>query len=146
MGPPWFIWLLLAYNCAAVVVNSIRASNIRTVGRWLMAVSRPPLRFGAVLYSLAGLSLIPLSLWVGHYTWLGHWGPFDFQLNRLLFYAYFTLERFSEGRSKLYGKGLKRPVHLIMSRNGDSINHIAPPGFTMSGEHRHSANGNKPVE
>ena len=88
VGPPWFIWLLLAFDGVAVLVFSRWPSFFPI---WFAALSRHPVRFAAVLYALVALSLIPLSLWVGQYTWVGNWGPFDFQLNRLLFYGLFFL-------------------------------------------------------
>jgi len=89
VGPPWFIWLLLAYSCVVVLVYLIRPASLPTAGQWLMTLGKRPLRLGIILYLLTGLSLIPLSLWIGHYTWVGSWGPFDFQQNRLLFYGFF---------------------------------------------------------
>ena len=91
VGPPWFIWLLLAFDGVATLLFSLRSSFFPIVGNWLANLSRHPVRFGLILYGLVALSLIPLSLWVGQYTWVGNWGPFDFQLNRLLFYGLFFL-------------------------------------------------------
>jgi len=85
VGPPWFIWLLLAFDGIAVLIFSSQPAFFPAVGNWLTRLSEHPVRFSAVLYGLVALSLIPLSLWVGQYTWVGRWGPFDFQLNRLLF-------------------------------------------------------------
>lgn len=91
VGPPWFIWLLLAFDGVAVLIFSSRPAFFPAVSHWLAHLSKHPLRFGVVIYGLVSLSLIPLSLWVGQYTWVGNWGPFDFQLNRLLFYLLFFL-------------------------------------------------------
>lgn len=91
VGPPWFIWLLLAFDGVAVVFFRSRPAVFPAVGRWLANLSKHPVRFGATIYGLVALSLIPLSLWVGQYTWVGNWGPFDFQLNRLFFYLFFFL-------------------------------------------------------
>ena len=91
VGPPWFIWLLLAFDCLATLIFSRQPTFFLAVGNWLAHLSTHPVRFGAAIYALVALSLIPLSLWVGHYTWVGKWGPFDFQLNRVLFYLLFFL-------------------------------------------------------
>ncbi|MFD2934449.1 acyltransferase family protein [Spirosoma flavum] len=91
VGPPWFIWLLLAFDSVAVIIFSRQPSFFPAVGNWLANLSKHPMRLSAVIYGLVALSLIPLSLWVGQYTWVGRWGPFDFQLNRLLFYLFFFL-------------------------------------------------------
>lgn len=89
VGPPWFIWLLLAFDGLAVLIFSIQPALFSLAGNGFSELTRRPLRFGAVLYGLVALSLIPISLWVGQYTWVGNWGPFDFQLNRVLVYALF---------------------------------------------------------
>lgn len=91
VGPPWFIWLLFAFDGVAVVIAKSRPSFFLTFGHWLGKWSDKPVRLGAVIYLLVAICLIPLSLWVGQYTWVGNWGPFDFQLNRVLFYLVFFL-------------------------------------------------------
>jgi glucan biosynthesis protein C len=91
VGPPWFIWLLLAFDGIGGLIFSYWPSFFLTVGNWLADLSKRPIRLYTAIYALVSLSLIPLSLWVGQYTWVGHWGPFDFQLNRLLFYWLFFL-------------------------------------------------------
>jgi len=91
VGPPWFIWLLLAFNGLAVLIYRISPTIYPVVGQWFLRQASFPLRFGIILFGVVALSLIPLSLWVGQYTWIGLWGPFDFQLNRLLFYLLFFL-------------------------------------------------------
>ncbi|MBD2704181.1 acyltransferase [Spirosoma sp. BT702] len=91
VGPPWFIWLLLAFDVVAALIFSEWPTFFTRVGQWLTHLSEQPLRLGAVLYVVVALSFIPLSLWVGQYTWIGNWGPFDFQLNRVIFYLLFFL-------------------------------------------------------
>lgn len=89
VGPPWFIWLLLVFDGITAILFSYKPSLFPAIGIWLTRLSSYPIRFGVTVYGLAALSLIPLSLWVGQYTWVGNWGPFDFQLNRLIFYGLF---------------------------------------------------------
>ena len=91
VGPPWFIWLLLAFDGVSVLICTISLSFFPNVGNWLTTLSKQPFRFGLAVYIAVAISLIPLSLWIGQYTWVGNWGPFDFQLNRLLFYLLFFL-------------------------------------------------------
>lgn len=91
VGPPWFIWLLLAFDGVAVILFKTHSTLFPSIGKWLTQLSQRPARFSATIYGLVALSLIPLSLWVGQYTWVGHWGPLDFQLNRLFFYLFFFL-------------------------------------------------------
>lgn len=91
VGPPWFIWLLLAFDGIAVLLFRISPSIFVTIGNKLANLSKTPVLFGGLIYGVTAISLIPLSLWVGQYTWVGNWGPFDFQLNRLFFYLVFFL-------------------------------------------------------
>ncbi|WP_338876700.1 acyltransferase [Spirosoma sp. SC4-14] len=91
VGPPWFIWLLLVFDGLAVLIYRISPTIYPVMGQWFLRQASSPIRFGIILFGLVALSLIPLSLWVGQYTWIGRWGPFDFQLNRLLFYLLFFL-------------------------------------------------------
>jgi surface polysaccharide O-acyltransferase-like enzyme len=90
VGPPWFIWLLLVFDGVAVLIFARRRSFFPRLGSWLAGVSKRPILFCMTLYGLVALSLIPLSLWVGQYKWVGI-GPFDFQLNRFFFYLLFYL-------------------------------------------------------
>ncbi|WP_129715398.1 acyltransferase [Pedobacter sp. SYP-B3415] len=84
VGPPWFIWLLLAFNLLILLLPGrsiqILSTNLANKPRAVLALW--------LLLSL--LSLVPLSLWLGRYTWTG-FGPFDFQLNRVVFYFLFFL-------------------------------------------------------
>ncbi|MEZ0608020.1 acyltransferase family protein [Fibrella sp. WM1] len=86
VGPPWFIWLLLFFDVITALLFQWSSAFFVKTGRWLTNLSQHPLRFCAVLYGLLFVSLAPLSLYVGHFTWVGNWGPFDVQLNRVLFY------------------------------------------------------------
>ena len=89
VGPPWFIWLLLAFDAVTALVYWLFPSFFSILGDKLVQLSRKPFHFGLLVYGCAAVSLIPLSLWVGQYTWIGNWGPFDFQLNRVVFYLLF---------------------------------------------------------
>jgi hypothetical protein len=85
VGPPWFIWLLLLFNAIAIIIPSRFFSWVSIK---VAQFARSPFRFFLTAFVVLTLSFIPISLWVGQYTWTGL-GPFDFQLNRLLFYFIF---------------------------------------------------------
>ncbi|GAB3969339.1 acyltransferase [Spirosoma terrae] len=91
VGPPWFIWLLLVFDGVIVLIFSVTPSFFTAFGHWLGRLNRQPFRLGLISYGLVAINLVPVSLWVGQYTWIGDWGPFDFQLNRLFFYFLFFL-------------------------------------------------------
>ncbi len=87
VGPPWFIWLLLAFNCLAALLPE---SFYFWTARLFSKLIQKPWSFFTIWFFIVALSLIPMSLWLGQYTWTG-FGPFDFQLNRVLFYFVFFL-------------------------------------------------------
>lgn len=87
VGPPWFIWLLLAFT---VVAALLPPAFFTGVSAKLASLSVKPGLFFVVFAFAAGLTLIPLSLWIGPYAWTG-FGPFDFQLNRVIFYFLFFI-------------------------------------------------------
>lgn len=87
VGPPWFIWLLLAFNGLSALLP--QSWCINAADRLMKAAYRP-FRFLMICFIFTAVALIPLSLWIGQYTWTG-FGPFDFQLNRLIFYFVFFL-------------------------------------------------------
>ncbi|RYG03789.1 MAG: hypothetical protein EOO07_31560, partial [Chitinophagaceae bacterium] len=68
VGPPWFIWLLFAFDGVAVFIFMSKPTFFVWAGHHLDRLSQQPIRFGSALYGLVALSLIPLSLWVGQYT------------------------------------------------------------------------------
>jgi surface polysaccharide O-acyltransferase-like enzyme len=87
VGPPWFIWLLLVFNVIAVLIP---ARYYVKTGNSISGIIRKPPAFFLITFAALALALIPLSLWVGQYTWTGI-GPFDFQLNRLILYFLFFI-------------------------------------------------------
>lgn len=87
VGPPWFIWLLLAFSCLACLIPPAVYKRATVT---IVRLSARPWHLLALWYLIIGLALIPLSLWIGQYTWTGI-GPFDFQLNRVAFYLFFFL-------------------------------------------------------
>jgi glucan biosynthesis protein C len=87
VGPPWFIWVLLAFNILAV---AIPGKVYDAAGKTITTLAKDPLLFFGTFIVLACIAYIPLSLMLGHYVWTGL-GPFDFQLNRILLYFFFFL-------------------------------------------------------
>lgn len=87
VGPPWFIWLLLLFNFVGVFFSQ---RFYLAGGHLLIRLFKTPFWFLLIFLTFAALMLIPLSLHIGQYTWTG-FGPFDFQLNRVLFYFLFFL-------------------------------------------------------
>jgi glucans biosynthesis protein C len=84
-GPPWFIWILLAFNLLAGIIP---LQFYKSVNERLMNLSQRPFIFFLYFFVIACVAYIPLSLWVGQYKWTGL-GPFVFQLNRIALYFLF---------------------------------------------------------
>ncbi|MFP9098268.1 acyltransferase family protein [Flavobacterium sp. RHBU_24] len=88
VGPPWFIWVLLVFNCiAALIPMHIYSAIGEKITR---AAKLKPIQFFVVLFFIVLLSYAPVSIVLGHYAWTG-FGPFDFQVNRFLFYFTFFM-------------------------------------------------------
>ncbi len=87
VGPPWFIWLLLLFNVIAVLIPK---RIYPAVAKSIFSMAKHPFKFLWMAFLIVSLAYIPISLWVGQYTWTGI-GPFDFQLNRILLYFAFFL-------------------------------------------------------
>lgn len=91
VGPPWFIWILLAFNAIAVMLP---VKVYDAGGRFVSTLTKDPLLFFGVALLITAISYIPVSLFTGHYAWIG-FGPFDFQVNRVvLYFAFFILGTF----------------------------------------------------
>ncbi len=89
-GHLWFLWLLLAFNCLALLLYRFAPRHCDPVRGRLTALSGRPARFfGAVL----GISIIvypPMAILFGPLDWIGT-GPFHAQTGRILLYlVYFS--------------------------------------------------------
>jgi surface polysaccharide O-acyltransferase-like enzyme len=87
VGPPWFIWILLLFN---VIAAAIPSKFYILISKVIYKLTKSSFLFLVVTFIFVSLSFIPISLWVGQYTWTG-FGPFDFQVNRLLLYFTFFI-------------------------------------------------------
>jgi hypothetical protein len=91
VGPPWFIWVLFAFNLLFGIFNSIfqkLATNLKTI---LSRLKNRPFLFFILLFAITWLLYVPLAYNVGQGKWIGI-GPFDFQLSRiLLYFGYFIV-------------------------------------------------------
>ena len=87
VGPPWFIWILLLFNVIAVIIPS---KFYTSISKTITQLTKNPAQFFTVTLIIVSLAFIPISIWVGQYKWTG-FGPFDFQVNRLLLYFAFFI-------------------------------------------------------
>ncbi|WP_276481545.1 acyltransferase family protein [Paraflavitalea pollutisoli] len=91
VGPPWFIWLLFTFNLVMALLYPLVMVPLHKFGGWVARLQNRPIGLWLLWFALTWILLVPLALWLGPYRWTG-WGPFDFQLSRiLLYFGYFTL-------------------------------------------------------
>jgi peptidoglycan/LPS O-acetylase OafA/YrhL len=98
-GPLWFIWLLLAFDAVAVGLYVLRRRwtvNTRAPGH-LGVYRRLPV-FVAMLLGVSALLYVAEELAFGAEHWLT-FGPFSFQVSRLLLYATYFLVGIQMGAS-----------------------------------------------
>jgi glucans biosynthesis protein C len=91
VGPPWFIWVLFAFNVLFAVSNLIFSNLYKKIGEEISRLDDKPLLFFVVLFAITWILYVPLAYQIGAGTWTGM-GPFDFQLSRiLLYFGYFMI-------------------------------------------------------
>lgn len=91
VGPPWFIWVLFAFNFLFGIFNSFFKKLATSLKSNLCQLKNRPFLFFIILFGITWLLYVPLAYNVGQAKWIGI-GPFDFQLSRvLLYFGYFIL-------------------------------------------------------
>ena len=90
VGPAWFVWVLLAFDCLAAVCFRVMPRSIKApVQVWRGALPGPAASF-ALLVAVSAAAYIPLLHVFGPFA-CARLGPFFFQTSRPLHYAvYFT--------------------------------------------------------
>jgi hypothetical protein len=89
-GPPWFLWVLLAFDFGAAALYAFARRSGDAFGQIVGKLSARPMAFVTVLVAASGLAYVPLALAFTPWTWF-HVGPFAFQLCRPLLYAVYFL-------------------------------------------------------
>ena len=91
VGPPWFIWVLFAFNAIFALSYLLLKNTYARAGKAIPRLSNRPLLFFGLFIGITWITYVPLTAAIGAGTWTGI-GPFDFQLNRIiLYFAYFIL-------------------------------------------------------
>jgi hypothetical protein len=89
-GPAWFLWLLLAFDCAAALLYRLAPEWGETVGRISRTAWYRPLAFLWILVAASSIAYLPMELAFNPFSW-SSFGPFTFQTSRLLHYAVYFL-------------------------------------------------------
>jgi peptidoglycan/LPS O-acetylase OafA/YrhL len=90
-GPPWFAWVLLAFDCVAVLLFAVlpRWAVIALAGIAGTSDRRPGRVFWR-LFAISALAYLPFVLHWGPFYWFSV-GPFFLQASRPLFYLVYFL-------------------------------------------------------
>ncbi|MBC9928900.1 acyltransferase family protein [Chitinophaga qingshengii] len=91
VGPPWFIWVLFAFNLVAAGIFPLLRPMMERGNSWLTGQQQHP--GGVVLcwWLFTWILYVPMVLMTDAGKWTGI-GPFDFQVSRvLLYFGYFLL-------------------------------------------------------
>jgi len=88
VGPPWFLWLLLAF-CGIAALAWTASTRLRDARGWRL---RSPAALAGVLIATAVVATVLPRLWIDPAAWGSLGGPFDVQVARIpLYFAYFAL-------------------------------------------------------
>lgn len=91
VGPPWFIWVLFVFNVITALLWPVLRKPFTGLSARLGGLQHRPVSSFLLLFLFTWLLYVPVAWWIGAGTWTG-WGPFDFQLSRILAYSgYFLL-------------------------------------------------------
>lgn len=98
VGPPWFIWVLFTFNILlSGIYVLLRNSLIKLADKFNSLENRPALFF-TLFFILMWVLYVPIAYNIGAGTWTGY-GPFDFQLSRILAYFGFFIFGVIVGKS-----------------------------------------------
>jgi peptidoglycan/LPS O-acetylase OafA/YrhL len=89
-GPLWFIWVLLAFDCLAVLLFMAIPKWGESLGRLLSGALHRPIAFYGLLVTASAAAYIPLVWAFNPFSWSA-FGPFAFQTSRILLYACYFL-------------------------------------------------------
>lgn len=91
VGPPWFIWVLFAFNLLFALLYPLVRRPFENIAKNIAPIPNSPARLFLLFYILTWILYVPIAYTIGAGTWTG-WGPFDFQLSRILaYFGYFLL-------------------------------------------------------
>ena len=89
-GPVWFTWVLLVFDCAAVLLYCLAPGWGEALDRLTQSAWDRPQRFAARLIAATAALYFPVALVAGPFNWAS-WGPFWFQTSRILLYFVYFL-------------------------------------------------------
>jgi hypothetical protein len=114
-GPAWFIWVLLAFDCAAAGLFHLWPKFGDTLSRISASAARRPSAFFGKLLLLSAAAYIPMALMFTAYRWAS-FGPFTFQTGRIFHYLLYFLVGIGVGA---YGVGAHNANRGLLARDGN---------------------------
>jgi peptidoglycan/LPS O-acetylase OafA/YrhL len=113
-GPAWFIWVLLAFDCAAAALFLVLPNWGEVVGRMSAGANRRPALFFGFLVAVSAIAYIPMAVRFTAFDWAS-WGPFFFQTSRIIHYFVYFMLGAGVGAIGI-GKGLLAPDGKLARR------------------------------
>ena len=90
-GPTWFIGILFCFSLLVLPFQLYLKIKRNEVSKFIISLGNRPFFLSLMMFSITWLLYVPLIFLVDPGTWVGY-GPFDFQLSRvLLYYGYFSI-------------------------------------------------------
>jgi hypothetical protein len=85
-GPAWFLWVLLAFVCVAVIVHALAPQFFSALGRVAGRLGTRPIAFFGALVAVSAIAYLPMAAAFSSIHWASA-GPFFVQTSRILHYA-----------------------------------------------------------
>ncbi len=104
-GPPWFLWVLLAFDAAAAALFHFARAVGDAFGRSIGRIAASPPLFIVAMLTASALAYIPLALIFNPWAWF-EIGPISFQLCRPLLYGLYFFAGVGIGAHGSIGQGL----------------------------------------
>jgi peptidoglycan/LPS O-acetylase OafA/YrhL len=90
-GPAWFLWVLLVFDCIAVLSFMAIPRSVEAIASRVCTLSKRPMFLFLMLATMSLVVYAPMSMRFGPLTWWS-WGPFAVQASRVLHYfVYFAV-------------------------------------------------------
>jgi|SRR5579872_6092179 len=113
-GPAWFVWLLLAFDCAVAGWYALSPKFGEAIAKLTSGASQRPSVFFALLVGVSAAVYIPMSLAFTPMAWAAL-GPFTFQTSRLFHYFVYFLAGIGVGALEIE-RGLLAPDGKLARR------------------------------
>lgn len=112
-GPAWFLWVLLGFDAVAAALTWVAPGWGDGLRRWVERLQRPAAFFWC-LAAVSAVAYVPLAIVFGPGNWVSY-GPFTFQVSRVLHYAVYFFAGAGLGAGGL-GRGLLVPAERLARR------------------------------